>query len=123
MSITESVQAHSVKPSAISADVMSEESMSTRSTIWSGESEGKSLHIYWELADRETEHGGMSGTPIYIAVDAGNADEEVAIRLPKEIAVRILTILSSLWADRVGSVISRSESEGIGSVCFRRLLM
>jgi hypothetical protein len=27
--------------------------MSTRSSIWLGESEGKSVHIYWELADRE----------------------------------------------------------------------
>jgi hypothetical protein len=30
-----------------------EEFMSTRSSIWLGESEGKSVHIYWELADRE----------------------------------------------------------------------
>ncbi len=47
----------------------------------------------------------MIGTPIYVAVDAGNADEEVAIRLPKEIAVRLLTILSPNWTDEVGQVI------------------
>jgi hypothetical protein len=60
--------------------------MSTRSSIWLGESEGRCVHIYRELAERETENGRMA-TPIYIAVDAGNADQEVAIRLPKEIAL------------------------------------
>ena len=79
--------------------------MSTRSSIWLGESEGKCVHIYLELADREIENGRMTGTPIYIAVDAGNADEEVAIRLPKEIAVRILTILSPHWPDEVGQLL------------------
>lgn len=38
--------------------------MSTRSSIWLGESEGKSVHIYWELAERETENGRMEA-PIY----------------------------------------------------------
>ena len=47
----------------------------------------------------------MTGAPIYIAVDAGNADEEVAIRLPKEIAIRLLTILSANFAGEVGRVI------------------
>jgi hypothetical protein len=47
----------------------------------------------------------MTGVPIYIAVDAGNADEEVAIRLPKEIAIRLLMMLSPGWADEVGRVI------------------
>jgi hypothetical protein len=79
--------------------------MSTRSSIWLGESEGKSVHIYWELADREIENGRKIGAPIYIAVDAGNADEEVAIRLPKEIAMRLLMILSPNWADEVGRVL------------------
>ncbi len=79
--------------------------MSTRSSIWLGESEGKSVHIYWELADRETENGRMIGAPIYLAVDNGNADEEVAVQLPKEIAVRLLTILSPNWADEVGRVV------------------
>lgn len=79
--------------------------MSTRSSIWLGESEGKCVHIYWELADREIENSRMTGAPIYIAVDAGNADEEVAIRLPKEIAIRLLMALSPHWADEVGQVL------------------
>ncbi len=76
--------------------------MSTRSSIWLGESEGKCVHIYWELADRETENGRMTGMPIYIAVDAGNVEQEVAIRLPKDMAIRLLMILSHDWANEVG---------------------
>lgn len=76
--------------------------MSTRSSIWLGESEGKCVHIYWELADRETENGRMTGMPIYIAVDAGNVEQEVAIRLPKDMAIRLLMILSPDWANEVG---------------------
>ena len=79
--------------------------MSTRSSIWLGESKSKSVHIYWELADREIEKDRMTGALIYIAVNAGNADEEVAIRLPKEIAIRLLTILSANFAVEVGRVI------------------
>lgn len=79
--------------------------MSTRSSIWLGGSKGKCVHIYWELADRETQNGRMTGVPIYIAVDAGNADEEVAIRLPKEIAMRLLMMLSPDWANEVGRVL------------------
>ena len=78
--------------------------MSTRSSIWLGESKGKSVHIYWELADRELE-GKRMRAPIYLAVDAGDADEEVAIRLPKEIAIRLLTVLTPNWADEVGRVL------------------
>jgi hypothetical protein len=48
--------------------------MSTRSSIWLGESKGKCVHIYWELADREIENGTTTRAPIYIAVDAGNID-------------------------------------------------
>ena len=47
----------------------------------------------------------MTGAPIYIAVDVGNAEEEVPIRLPKEIAIRLLTILSPHWANEVGQVL------------------
>ena len=48
----------------------------------------------------------MTGAPIYIAVDAGNADEdEVAVRLPKEIAIRLLMMLSPDWANEVGQVL------------------
>ncbi len=78
--------------------------MSTRSSIWLGQGEGKSVHIYWELAERETAAGRMEA-PIYIAVEAGNADKEVTIRLPKEIALRLLMILSPKWADEVGRVL------------------
>jgi hypothetical protein len=79
--------------------------MSTRSSIWLGESGGKSVHIYWELADRETENGKMNGAPIYIALDDANSGEEVAIRLPREIAIRLLIVLSPTWADEVGQVL------------------
>jgi hypothetical protein len=79
--------------------------MSTRSSIWLGESEGKCVHIYWELADREIENSKMTGAPIYLAVHAGDADKEVAIRLPKEIAIRLLMILSPDWAGQFGQVI------------------
>lgn len=79
--------------------------MSTRSSIWLGESEGKSVHIYWELAEREIENGRMTGAPVYIAVDDGESNREVAIRLPKEIAIRLLTILSANFAEEVGRVI------------------
>jgi hypothetical protein len=79
--------------------------MSARSSIWLGESKGKCVHIYWELADREIENDGVIGVPIYIAVDDGNVDEEVAIRLPKEIAMRLLMMLSPRWADEVGRVL------------------
>jgi hypothetical protein len=79
--------------------------MSTRSSIWLGEEEGKSVHIYWELAEREVGDAKMLRAPIYIAVDAGDANQEVAIRLPKEIAIRLLMALSPNWADKVGGVI------------------
>jgi len=82
-----------------------EEPMSTRTSIWLAESKGKCVHIYWELADREIENGRMTGAPIYIAVDAGNVEKEVAIRLPKEIAIRLLMVLSSDWVDEVGQVL------------------
>jgi hypothetical protein len=76
--------------------------MSTRSSIWLGESEGKSVHIYWELADREL-GGERMRAPIYL--DAGDANKEVAIRLPKEIAMRLLMVLASNWAEEVGRVL------------------
>jgi hypothetical protein len=48
------------------------------------------VHIYRELAEREVEDEKRMRAPIYIAVDGGSADEEVAVRLPKEIAMRFL---------------------------------
>jgi hypothetical protein len=78
--------------------------MSTRSSIWLGESEGKCIHIYWELADREL-GGKMMRAPIYVAANAGDANKEVAVRLPKEIAIQLLTILSANAAEDVARVI------------------
>jgi len=34
--------------------------VSTRSSIWYGEDDGKRVHIYWELAEREVENGGRA---------------------------------------------------------------
>lgn len=79
--------------------------MSTRSSIWLGESEGKCVHIYWELADRDVEDQSRMKAPIYIAVDRGNANEEVAIRLPKEVAMRLLMGLVPSWADEIQRVL------------------
>jgi hypothetical protein len=93
------------KPASALADINQEQSMSTRSSIWLGIDKGKSVHIYWELADRNIENGRMTGAPIYIAVDAGNADEEVAIRLPREIAIQLLMKLSPDWDDELGQVL------------------
>lgn len=86
-------------------DISSRGNHEHRSSIWLGENRGRSAHIYWELADLEIENDRMTGAPIYIAVDAGNVDEEVAIRLPKEIAIRLLMMLSPDWANEVGCVL------------------
>jgi|SRR6476659_11367006 len=88
-----------------SADVVIEAPMSTRSSIWLGESDGRHVHIYWELADREIENGRMLGAPIYLAVDAGNPDQEIAIRLPKDMAIRLLTILSDKFAEEIARIV------------------
>ena len=73
--------------------------MSTRSSIWLGESKGKCVHIYWELAEVEDE--SRMRAPVYIAVDGGSVDEEVAVRLPKEVAMRLLMVLIPNWADEI----------------------
>jgi hypothetical protein len=79
--------------------------MSTRSSIWLGESKGKSVHIYWELAERETEDGRMMQAPVYLAADAGDENQEVVIRLPKDIAIRLLIVLSDNFAEQVAQVL------------------
>ena len=76
--------------------------MSTRSSIWLGESEGKSVHLYWELADREV---STCRAPIYLAADAQETGEEVAVRLPKEIAIKLLMVLSPHWTEDVARVL------------------
>lgn len=65
--------------------------MSTRSSIWYGESEGKTGHIYWELAERIISDGKMIAAPIYIAVE--HELNLVAARLPKDVAEAILPVL------------------------------
>lgn len=77
--------------------------MRTRSSLWFGESEGKNVHVYWELAERELRDGKMVGAPIYIAVDDGK--KEIAVRLPKEIATQLLLILSRNYSEDVASVL------------------
>jgi hypothetical protein len=57
--------------------------MRTRSSIWLGESEGKSVHIYWELRERELDDGKVMRAPVYVAAEAGDAEQEVAIRLQR----------------------------------------
>lgn len=67
--------------------------MSTRSSIWFGESDGKSVHIFWELAERGVQDGIMTAAPVYIAVDEGDSKQEIAVRLPKQIAEALLPLL------------------------------
>jgi len=76
--------------------------MGTRSSIWLGESEGKRVHLYWELADREV---GTGRAPIYLAADAEDTGEEVAVRLPKEIAMKLLMVLSPRWTEDAARVL------------------
>jgi hypothetical protein len=79
--------------------------MSTRWSIWHGQDNGKTVHIYWELAERDVEDRTRMRAPIYIAVHYGNADDEVAVRLPKEIAIRLLMGLLPNWADEIERVL------------------
>jgi hypothetical protein len=92
------------KPAAVSADSPVEEHMSTRSSIWLGKSEGKHVHIYWELAERESDEKTLRA-PIYIAADPGDIGEEIAIRLPKQIAMKLLMVLSSSWTEDIARVL------------------
>jgi hypothetical protein len=77
--------------------------MSTRSSIWLGENDGKRVHVYWELAERDSDDGKLMRVPVYIAVEG--EEQEVKIRLPKDIAIRLLMGLSPKWADEVAQVI------------------
>ena len=74
--------------------------MSTRSTIWLGKSEGKEVHIYWELAERVKEGGRMVAAPIYISVDEGDSNREVKARLPKETGETLLLVLCPDYTTR-----------------------
>ena len=76
--------------------------MSIRASMWLSEHDRKSLHVYWELAEREMENGRAIAVPVYIAVDKGNSNEEVAVRLPKEIAEALLTVLFPNYLEYCG---------------------
>ncbi len=76
--------------------------MSTRTSIWLNEHDRKCFRVYWELAEREMENGRSIGAPVYIAVDKGNSNEEVAVRLPKEIAEALLTVLFPNYLEYYG---------------------
>jgi hypothetical protein len=70
--------------------------MSTRQSVWVGENDGKTVHIYFELAERMLVDGRMS-SPIYIAAEGTDANKEpieVAMRLPKKIGKALLAVLS-----------------------------
>jgi hypothetical protein len=79
--------------------------MSTRSSIWLGKSDDKYVHIDWELAERETDGDQRMRAPIYLAADSGDENQEVVIRLPKDIAIRLLIALSDNSADQVAQII------------------
>jgi hypothetical protein len=64
--------------------------VSTRSSIWLGEDEGKSVHIYFELSDRDVATGAA---PVCIAVDEGDSNQEIVVRLPKQVAEKLLRVL------------------------------
>jgi len=71
--------------------------MSTRETIWYGESEGRTVHLYFELRAREFIKDARMAAPIYISVEGPDSRQvatEVAMRLPKEISRALLTVLS-----------------------------
>lgn len=53
------------------------------------------MHIYCELAERDIDAGQRLHkmvVPVFLAVDDGNADEEVAVHLPKPVAEAILKV-------------------------------
>ena len=62
--------------------------MSTRSSLWYGEDEGKAVHIYYELADRDV---ALGAAPVCIAVESHG--EEVVTRLPKAVAEPLIKLL------------------------------
>jgi hypothetical protein len=78
--------------------------VSTRSSIWLGECNGKYVHIYWELAERETGGDQPMRAPIYLVADSGDENQEVVISLPKDIAIRFLIALSDNFADQVAQI-------------------
>jgi len=64
--------------------------MSTRSSIWLGEDEGKTVHIYFELNEREVGTSRFAA-PVYIEITDRDDKRKVTFRLPKEIATHFVT--------------------------------
>jgi hypothetical protein len=72
--------------------------MSTRDSVWLGENDGKSVHLYFELAERELDAGQMVAAPLYLAASGVGATgdvKEVTVRLAKEFGEALLSVLSS----------------------------
>jgi hypothetical protein len=80
--------------------------VSTRDSIWLGEDGGKSVHIYWELGERKMEGGRSAAAPIYIAADKGDSNDEVTVRLPREVAEALLTVLFPDYLEYFGLKVS-----------------
>jgi hypothetical protein len=76
--------------------------MSTRSSSWYGKEKGKTVHIYWELGEREIKNGRGVAAPVYISVDEGDANREAVVRLPRWIAEAILTVLQPRYLEETG---------------------
>jgi hypothetical protein len=47
----------------------------------------------------------MIGAPVYIAAESEDTGEDIAIRLPKDIAMKLLMVLSSSWTRDVTQVL------------------
>jgi hypothetical protein len=70
--------------------------MSTRHSIWYGEEANKSLHLYFELAERERLSEQGLAAPVYLAasrVDAKGTPIETSVRIRKELAEKLIGIL------------------------------
>jgi hypothetical protein len=80
--------------------------VSTRSSIWYAEDGDKVVHIYWELRECELDDDGeLIAAPVYISAGSRDSHRAVAMRLPKEIAMKLLMILSQNWTENVRRVL------------------
>jgi hypothetical protein len=62
--------------------------MSTKSSLWYGTDEkGTECHIYWELGERTP----AKSAPIYLEI--AKSGKRVSLRLPKELAMEIRSLL------------------------------
>ncbi len=72
--------------------------VSTRDSVWLGESGGKSLHLYFELAEREQADGQVLAAPLYLeasGVDSDGTPIETSVRLAKETGEKLVAILAA----------------------------